>query len=103
MPPLLFLLPPALRVNAATAWTQHFAWKPITPAHHSSSVGQALTLHYNSLPANDKLTPETLPGAKLKILSAAINKATFKRRRAAECPANQATLLSECGKGALEF
>ena len=69
----------------------------------SSSVGQALTLHNNTLPADDQVTPETLPGAKQKILSAALDKATFKRRHAAECPANQASLLSESGKGAREF
>ena len=33
----------------------------------------------------------------------ALDKASFTQRHSSECPANQATILSECEKGAREF
>lgn len=72
-------------------------------ANQTSAVGQALAAHNSTLPESDQHTPASLPGVKQKFLSAALDKAAFKQRHAAECPANQATLISECQKGAREF
>jgi hypothetical protein len=69
----------------------------------TSAVGQALAMHNSKLPENDTLSPGCLPSAKQKNLSAALDKAAFVQRYDAECPANQATLLSEGEKGAREF
>ena len=66
----------------------------------SSFTGEALTLHNSALPECDQLSPENLPSAKQRELSAALDKACFLRRHAAECPANKAALLSEREKGA---
>ena len=69
----------------------------------ASFAGQALTQHNSALPQDKRLTSADLPGAKQKSLSSTLDEAGFAQRCAEECPAVQATLLSECQKGAREF
>jgi hypothetical protein len=72
-------------------------------AEPGSHTNQALALLNSSLPVGDQVTPESLPNTKQRVLSAALDKASFTRRHTSLCPANQATLLSECEKGAREI
>ena len=69
----------------------------------SSSVRQALSLHNSTLPESEQMLTENLVSVKQRLLSAAQDKACFVRRYGAECPANKASLLSECEKGAREI
>ena len=72
-------------------------------ANPTSEFGQALAGYNAMLPVDQHLAAPDIIGIKQQALSVSLDKAVFEARRAEECPANKATLLSECERGARDL
>ena len=68
-----------------------------------STFSDALQAFNAKLPADMRITVDSVAGASQKALSAMLDNAGHESRLQALCPSNQATLISECQDGAKDF